>query len=145
MSVASLATELNPARMLRTLKPKAAEPALMDPPARTKRSSLGIKMPEGTMGRIWSLLKLMVFPQNMVLGLTAIGIASGFLEGFLMARHFRTGVAILTCLMLGLFPTFLNVAAVIRQGDLYRLPLNVLFMLGFCAGYFMGYKNGYLW
>ena len=88
----------------------------------------------------------MVFPQNMLLALTAAGIATGFLEGFLMVHHFRTGVAIMVCLLLGLLPTFLNVANVLKQGgDLNKLPLNVLFMLGFFAGHFMGYKNGSFW
>ena len=45
----------------------------------------------------------MVFPQNMLLALTAAGIATGFLKGFLMVHHFRTGVAIMVCLLLGLY------------------------------------------
>ena len=131
--------EVKPQNVSGTSKPKSLEQALQD-------TTNGSKKPWEDLAAASRIFKLVAFPQNMVLALTAIGIASGYLEGFLMVHHFRTGAAILTCLLLGLFPTFLNVAAMIKQGDDFNhLPLSVLFILGFLAGYLMGYKNRSLW
>lgn len=60
-----------------------------------------------------------------------------------MSYHRRTGYAVLSCLVLGLVPTLINMLAVLRRFEPHRMPLNSVFVLGFLTGYLMGNKSTY--
>jgi len=95
---------------------------------------------------IWALesARDAIFFRNFILLLCTAGLGFGYVQGYLMIYHRKTGLAVLNCIMIGLIPTFLNMWRAAKLADIGRMPLNALFVLGYFTGQLMGCNRYYL-
>jgi len=83
--------------------------------------------------------------RNLILVLCTSGIAIGWLQSYLLSYHRQTGMAVLSSIIIGLVPTFLNMVRAASQYGLnfVRMPLHSMFVLGYTTGYLMGTQQNF--